>query len=99
MLLVPLHILLSICADTETESDTFISKLIATFRGGNLAGKIKVAFRSNKHWGPANLQEKLDWQNYCGETDLNYGIPEFVRRKTFNYKMAESAEIVEIVEG
>ena len=81
MLLVPTHILLSVCGDTETESDTAISKVIATFRGGNLGAKIKYAFMPNNQWGPVNIQEKKDWQIYCEETYLYQWLPKCIRRK------------------
>ena len=81
MLLVPAHILLSVCGDTETDSDTAISKVIATLRGGNLGAKIKYAFMPNNQWGPVNLQEKKDWQIYCEETYLYQWLPKCIRRK------------------
>ena len=81
MLLVPAHILLSVCGDTETDSDTAISKVIATLRGGNLGAKIKYAFMPNNQWGPVNLQEKKDWQIYCEEVDLYQWLPKIIRRK------------------
>ena len=70
MLLVPAHILLSVCGDTETDTETALSKVIATFRNGNLQEKIRFAFLPNNQWGPVNLQEKKDWQIYCEENDL-----------------------------
>ena len=81
MLLVPTHVMLSVCGDTETESDTAISKVVATFRGGNLGAKIKYAFMPNNQWGPVNIQEKKDWQIYCEETNLYQWLPKWIRRK------------------
>ena len=70
MLIVPAHILLSVCGDTETETNTLTSKVIATFRAGNIMEKIKMAFRPNSQWGPVDIQEKKDWQEYCSRTYL-----------------------------
>ena len=81
MLLVPIHVLLSVCGDTETESETFLSKVFATFRGGSLAAKIKYAFMPNNQWGPVNIQEKKDWQIYSEETYLYHWLPKCIRRK------------------
>ena len=78
---MPIHVLLSVCGDTETESDTFLSKVFATFRGGSLAAKIKYAFMPNNQWGPVNIQEKKDWQIYSEETYLYHWLPKFIRRK------------------
>ena len=40
IVLVPTHILLSVCGDTETDSDTFISKVIATIKQGQFTATI-----------------------------------------------------------
>ena len=81
MLLVPAQILYTICGDTETEADTAISKVIATFRAGNVREKIKNAFLPNNQWGPANMKEKEAWQIYCEETNLYQWLPRCIRRK------------------
>ena len=83
MLLVPAHILLSVCGDTETETNTAISKVMATFRAGDIKEKIKFAFLPNNQWGPVDLQEKSDWQIYCEQTNLYQWLPTFIRRKLF----------------
>ena len=77
---MPIHILLSVCADTKTESDSFISRMVATIRQGQFVSNFKKAFRPNNQWGPANIQEKRDWQVYCEEVDLNQWMPKFIRR-------------------
>ena len=92
MLLVPAHILLSVCGDTETETNTAISKVIATFRAGDIKEKIKFAFLPNNQWGPVNLQEKTDWQIYCEETNLHQWVPTFIRRK---YSVSEKQPEIE----
>ena len=81
MLIVPAHILLSVLADTETETNTVISKVIAVYRAGNIMEKIKVAFRPNSQWGPVNIQDKKDWQEYCEETHLYQWLPEFIKKR------------------
>jgi solute carrier family 6 amino acid transporter-like protein 5/7/9/14 len=81
MLLVPAQILYTIFGDTETEADTAISKVIATFRAGNVREKIKNAFLPNNQWGPANMKEREAWQIYCEETNLYQWLPRCIRRK------------------
>ena len=86
MMLVPAHILLSVCGDTETESNTALSKVVATFRAGDVKEKIKLAFLPNNQWGPVNLQDKQDWQIYCEETNLWQWLP---RLPTFDFFKGE----------
>ena len=93
MLIVPAHILLSVCGDTETETNTLTSKVIATFRAGNIMEKIKMAFRSNSQWGPVDIQEKKDWQEYCEETKLSQWLPEFIKGR-FNFFQKHSCNII-----
>ena len=81
IVLVPTHILLSVCGDTETESDTFISKVIATIKQGQFGHNFKNAFLPNNQWGPCNIEEKKDWQIYCEEVDLYQWLPKIIRRK------------------
>jgi len=81
ILLVPTHILLSVCGDTDTESDTFISKVLATIKQGDFRNNFKNAFLPNNQWGPCNIQEKKDWQIHCEEVDLYHWLPKFIRRK------------------
>merc|ERR1719245_2381279 len=81
ILLVPTHILLSVCGDTDTESDTFISKVFATIKQGDIKNNFKNAFLPNNQWGPCNIQEKKDWQIYCEEVDLYHWLPKMIRRK------------------
>jgi len=81
IVLVPTHILLSVCGDTETESDTFISKVIATIKQGQFGHNFKNAFLPNNQWGPSNIEEKKDWQIYCEEVDLYQWLPKIIRRK------------------
>ena len=59
ILLVPTHILLSVCGDTDTESDTFISKVLATIKQGDFKNNFKNAFLPNNQWGPCNIQATI----------------------------------------
>ena len=78
---MPTHILLSVCGDTETESDSFISKVVATIKQGQFLNNFRNAFLPNNQWGPCNIQEKKDWQIYSEETYLYHWLPKCIRRK------------------
>ena len=81
ILLVPTHILLSVCGDTETESDSLISKIIGTVRQGRFVANFRNAFLPNNQWGPVSIQEKRDWQIYCENESLYQWLPKCIRRK------------------
>ena len=92
ILLVPTHILLSVCGDTETESDTFLSKVVATVRQGDFASNFRNAFLPNNQWGPSNIEEKKDWQIHCEEVELYHWLPKILRRRLRSHQQSPQQE-------
>ena len=82
--------MVAVFGDTESESGSLVSKVIASVRQGTIVENIVRAFQPNASWGPASKEERTAWELYCKDEPVGFHqwVPKMIRKRFTNQQPA-----------